>query len=170
MDINQHPYYFQNLFLSSCLSAPILLWAWYNTVYVYSQTTGGWFDIKMPSCQYRNSLCADTDIRPSYLHDGISYTGKITCFFLNGHQSTLWAADDHSHWCSGPDSRNDPITVKKWSDHQFLDSSRFLDPIGFHKRSCFDRIMILAILLATRIVVGSEISSQQLVILSVISP
>ena len=50
---------------------------------------------------------------------------------------TLW-------WCcAGPDSRNDPITMKKWSDHWFLVSSRFLDPIGFHERSCFDRIMIL---------------------------
>ena len=45
---------------------------------------------------------------------------------------------------TGPDSRNDQITVKKWSDHWFLFSSRFLDPIGFHERSCFDRIMILS--------------------------
>ena len=45
-------------------------------------------------------------------------------------------------WHSGPDSRNDPITVKKWSDHQFFFSSRFLHPMGFHELSCFDRIMI----------------------------
>ena len=38
---------------------------------------GGWFNIKMWSYQYRQSHCGDkTILRPSYLHNGISYTGK----------------------------------------------------------------------------------------------
>ena len=37
------------------------------------------FNIKMPSYQYRKSHCGDkTILRPSYFHNGISYTGKMT--------------------------------------------------------------------------------------------
>ena len=40
---------------------------------------GGWINIKMQSYQYRKSHCEDkTILRPSYLHNGISYTGKKT--------------------------------------------------------------------------------------------
>ena len=39
---------------------------------------GGWFNIKMPSYQYRKSHCGDkTILRPSYLHNGTPYTGKM---------------------------------------------------------------------------------------------
>ena len=39
---------------------------------------GPWFNIKMSSYQYRKSYCGDkTIIRPSYLHNGISHTGKM---------------------------------------------------------------------------------------------
>ena len=42
----------------------------------------GWFNIKMPSHQYRNSHCGDkTILRPSYLRNGISYTGKTTSLY-----------------------------------------------------------------------------------------
>ena len=45
-------------------------------------TRGGWFNIKMPSYQYRNSHCGDkTILRPSYLHKGMSYTGKMTSLY-----------------------------------------------------------------------------------------
>ena len=38
-----------------------------------------WFNIKMPSCQYRKSHCGDkTILQPSYLHNGISCTGEMT--------------------------------------------------------------------------------------------
>ena len=38
-------------------------------------SAGPWFNIKMSSCQYRKSHCGDkTILRPSYLHNGISYT------------------------------------------------------------------------------------------------
>ena len=40
---------------------------------------GPWFNIKMSSYQYRKSHCGDkTVVRSSYLHNGISYTGKMT--------------------------------------------------------------------------------------------
>ena len=43
---------------------------------------GGWFSIKMSSYQYRKSHCGDkTILRPSYLHNGISYTGKMTSLY-----------------------------------------------------------------------------------------
>ena len=40
------------------------------------------FNIKMPSYQYRKSHCGDkTIVRSSYLHNGISYTGKTTSLY-----------------------------------------------------------------------------------------
>ena len=45
-------------------------------------TPGPWFNIKMSSYQYRNSHCGDkTILRPSYLHNGIPYTGKMTSLY-----------------------------------------------------------------------------------------
>ena len=47
-----------------------------------SQTTGPWFNIKMLSYQYRKSHYGDkTVVRSSYLHNGISYTGKMVSFY-----------------------------------------------------------------------------------------
>ena len=44
--------------------------------------SGGWFNKKMPSYQYRKSHCGDkTILRPSYLHNGISYTGKMASLY-----------------------------------------------------------------------------------------
>ena len=44
--------------------------------------SGPWFNIKMSSNQYRKSHCGDkTILRPSYLHNGISYTGKMTSLY-----------------------------------------------------------------------------------------
>ena len=46
------------------------------------QQTGPWFNIKMPSYQYRKSHCGDkTVVRSSYLHNGISYTGKMPSLY-----------------------------------------------------------------------------------------
>ena len=53
-----------------------------------------WFNIKMSSYQYRKSHCGDkTVVRLSYLHNGISYTGKMTSLYwlgllVNGSQKT----------------------------------------------------------------------------------
>ena len=46
---------------------------------------GPWFNIMMTSYQYRKSHCGDKMIFwPSYLHNGISHTGKITSLYWNG--------------------------------------------------------------------------------------
>ena len=43
---------------------------------------GPWFNIKMSSYQYRKSHCGDkTVVRSSHLHNGISYTGKMTSLY-----------------------------------------------------------------------------------------
>ena len=43
---------------------------------------GPWFNIKMSSYQYRKSHCGDkTVVRSSYLHNGISYTGKMSSLY-----------------------------------------------------------------------------------------
>ena len=48
-------------------------------------TPGPQFNIKMLSYQYRKSHCGDrTVIRSSYLHNGISYTGKMTSLYWIG--------------------------------------------------------------------------------------
>ena len=41
-----------------------------------------YFNVKMSSYQYRKSHCGDrTVVRSSYLHNGISYTGKMTSLY-----------------------------------------------------------------------------------------
>ena len=43
---------------------------------------GAWFNIKMSSYQYRKPHCGDkTILRPSYFHNGISYTGEVTSLY-----------------------------------------------------------------------------------------
>ena len=47
-----------------------------------SENTGPRFNIKMTSYQYSKSHCGDkTILRPSYLNNGISYTGKMTSLY-----------------------------------------------------------------------------------------
>ena len=49
-----------------------------------------WFNIKMKSYQYRKSHCGDkTILRPSYLHNGISYTGKMSSLYWMAPQTIL---------------------------------------------------------------------------------
>ena len=56
----------------------------YRVFFVSSQS-GGRFNKKISSYQYRKSHCGDKMIlRPSYLHNGISYTGKMTSLFWIG--------------------------------------------------------------------------------------
>ena len=51
--------------------------------------TRAWFNIKMSSYQYGKSHCGDkTILRPSYLHNWISYTGKTTSLSWIGAQNT----------------------------------------------------------------------------------
>ena len=54
---------------------------------------GGWFSIQMTSYQNRKSHCGDKMIIwPSYLHRGISYTGKMT-FFISNHSPRIHLAN-----------------------------------------------------------------------------
>ena len=49
---------------------------------VSSECPGPWFNIKMSSYQYRKSRCGDkTVVRSSYLHNGVSYPGKIASLY-----------------------------------------------------------------------------------------
>ena len=49
------------------------------------KTSGPWLNIKMSSYQYRKSHCGDkTVVRSSYLHNGISYTGKMSSLYWIG--------------------------------------------------------------------------------------
>ena len=49
---------------------------------VWNQASGPWFNIKMSSYQYRKTNCGDkTILRLSYLHNRISYTGKMTSLY-----------------------------------------------------------------------------------------
>ena len=48
----------------------------------YQAGMWGWFNIKLSSYQYRKSHCRDKTIfRPSYLHNGISCTGKMISLY-----------------------------------------------------------------------------------------
>ena len=51
------------------------------------ETPGGGVNIKMSSYQYRKSHCGD---KTSYLHNGISYTGKMTSlYWIRAQRSVL---------------------------------------------------------------------------------
>ena len=71
---------------------------------------GPQFNIKMTSYQYRKSHCGDkTILRPSYLHNGISYTGKMRSLYWIGAQQvnpgqvnstqafSNWWCDNHNY-------------------------------------------------------------------------
>ena len=66
---------------------PLLeLLSWYPLVLVKSLQliwrSGDWFNIKTASYQYRQSHCGDkTILRPSSLHNRISYTGNKTSLY-----------------------------------------------------------------------------------------
>ena len=53
-----------------------------KTALILKQQPGPWFNVKMPSYQYRKSHCGDkTILWSSYLHNGISYTCKMTSLY-----------------------------------------------------------------------------------------
>ena len=60
---------------------------WETSVEYIHWVTGGWFNIKMPSYQYRKSHCDEKTVaRSSFLHNGISYTDKVTFYNESGHK------------------------------------------------------------------------------------
>ena len=51
-------------------------------IFILRRGPGGRINKKISSYQYRKSHCGDkTILRPSYLHSGISYTGKMTSLY-----------------------------------------------------------------------------------------
>ena len=59
--------------------------------------SGPRFNMKMTSYQYRKSHCGDkTILRPSYLHNGISYTGKMTSLYWISPQVAEIFMDDRN--------------------------------------------------------------------------
>ena len=55
---------------------------WWLLISWWHKEPGPWFNINMSSYQYRKSHCGDkTILPPSYLHNGISYTGKTTSLY-----------------------------------------------------------------------------------------
>ena len=60
---------------------------------------GVWFNIKISSYQYRKSHCGDkTVLRSSYLHTGISYTGKMTSLYWINWPWTLLMIKVNTTW------------------------------------------------------------------------
>ena len=67
---------------------------WYDLLFHYENgppRPGPRFNIKMTSYQYRKSHCGDkTILRPSYLRNGIYFTGKTTyLYWIRAHWSML---------------------------------------------------------------------------------
>ena len=67
-----------------------LIWPWWFMIAMRQASVGShdtliswaWFNIKMSSYQYRKSHCGEKMvIRSSYLHNGISYTGKMASLY-----------------------------------------------------------------------------------------
>ena len=73
---------------------------------IFSQS-GPWFNIKMSSYQYRKSHCGDkTVVRSSYLHNGISYAGKMSSlYWIRALMIWIWRQFTTEHgaavryWC-----------------------------------------------------------------------
>ena len=63
---------------------------WLRSFFLFTRcvcvrSPGPWFNIKMSSYLYRKSHCGDkTVVRSSYLHNGISYTGKMSSLYWSG--------------------------------------------------------------------------------------
>ena len=56
------------------------------------------FSVKMSSCQYRKSHCGDkTVVRSSYLHNGISYTGKISSLYWIVQFADVYGTDQEAN-------------------------------------------------------------------------
>ena len=60
---------------------------------------GRWFNIKMPSYQYRKSHCAyKTIIRSSYLYNGNSSTGKVASLYWSNPQVASYSLLFYHPW------------------------------------------------------------------------
>ena len=87
-------------------------------------SSGPWFNIRMSSYQYKKSHCGDkTILRPSYLHNGISYTGKMTSLYWIGAQIArrFWCTERERSVCCWHGSLW--AVMKNWSIWQPLQFS-----------------------------------------------
>ena len=82
-----------------------------------SSYPGGWFNKNMSSYQHRKFHCGDkTVVRSSYLHNGISYTGKMVSFLWNqppGYRAKIW----HYLWVSLAKASDTKSTSSCHSNH-----------------------------------------------------
>ena len=85
------------------------------------QPSGPRFNIKMPSYQYRKSHCGDkTVVRSSYLHNGISYTGKMASSYWIRALVDYWQwVGDMLTFCQAVWARG-KADLAEWSRLQFL--------------------------------------------------
>ena len=84
------------------------------TVCVSTSSPGPWFNKKMSSYQYRKSHCGDnTVVRSSYLHNGISYTGKTSLCPCTPSQGPRF-----------PSVTNENILISSPTDDQLTTSSQ----------------------------------------------
>ena len=99
------------------------------------QRPGCWFDIKIPSYQYRISYWDKIILWPSYLHNGISYTGKTMCLYwikaLKSHVNITQIASfcwrELYKWCFFNSHDRPPVIwdhSRRWSKMEII-SLRF---------------------------------------------
>ena len=77
----------------------------------------------MASYQYRKSHCGDkTILQPYYLHNGISYTGKMaSLYWIRVLGIEMGANCEHDRcWCSGSDFMDDIFVISKTFMHIFV--------------------------------------------------
>ena len=120
-----------------------------------SPEAGPWFNIKMSSYQYRKSHCGDkTVVRSSYLHNGISYTGKTTSLYWIRAQVAIfdgsWGSSIYISYECFSVHHNYVLIIKQlhpgWGyqtnfrpNHYFLDFSPLSThqlPIEYHVHIC----------------------------------
>ena len=72
-----------------------------NRTWLIQITSGPWFNIKMSSYQYRKPHCGDkTVVRSSYLHNGVSYTGKMSFLYWISPQVAYTVPSQYlDQWC-----------------------------------------------------------------------
>ena len=100
--ISHHDFYHPNLDTYRCVQDRCLVC--FSGGDAIGIKSGPRFNIKMTSYQYRKSHCGDkTILRPSYLHNGISYTAKMT--------SLYWISP--LVLCGGPGSLHGAIVTAK---------------------------------------------------------
>ena len=99
----------------------LILWIYFRYLISLNDFTrpGGWFNIKMPSYQYRKSHCGDnTVLRLPYLHNGISYTGKMSSLYWIRAQHICkrshWQAEWNCSWLQSDWVWAYPATLLQW--------------------------------------------------------